>query len=1675
MEQILTHFRDGGSIFLQDDEIAQAIREHPEDFFALSQASVKRQFISCIAKNEKATCANFSSNFVKTLRLHDGLLEFSTKYPEQRHVFFENVDILNSCAGDFFTQEIMATDFSILDVLAEKMDFLFRSLLSAQEMKEANYAMHVTSKVFLCLDVYLEDLKHMRPSVFQERTNRMLEVCIFASKLEGIPVSIRKAVGLVFSVLLEAWESVSVHHKPLDYNKPQSKGYPIYYLYLKRTSTSITESARQISLHGVLCIIQGCLHRFLLNANAKYYAEILMNALLQSETTPDVDFYSFQIAEVLFSKLAKQEDTHLASLLLDVDTMKNFEVKFYETLEKDPFCNKKLMEKILSSFYSYSQKHFPCLKQNYQSIIENISWRHAFKYTALELFYANNLELRMDNVDSMIVHEAIQNIEERKITSVACRLLVVLLLTGPKCLEMLLHEIDASNCSEERRQIVISKVLAPLASKGKKSLDEVLACFAQKPLLLMKFLTSLDKRTLKKVKLTASLLEKLKAIQNFGDFPSRLACIVTLLELQEFRDDTLEALQGFLSHNTRPENVSSSTEINSFLTQLALRNSDVYVSSLQTIAKQLYPAGSLERRYTLIQLLCNGSADSSMLAPHTGLLISCCFENWPELRNLAYKALLKLDHAKISESLVMYQGNLVDELNSVKQKWCYGAGYVLALLYQSQWNKLSAEKKLSVTYFKVASWQGRAYCALQESIETGDFSGNSIHGILFLIRLLMPLLNGDRSPSEHWTQLYAMTCIQSIRICITLLEAFVGSCDSENDERGLDYDCRGHIVTHQQEAVERQVLSAISWLSLKEAADLLKSSICGYTETLPPDLIRKALWQLVRTILVSKHNGVISKCQLALKAISQECLSSTCDDLVKLPKGILTSMFGTDGISSKEGGRTLRRSQGLPFVFSALLESEQNILNKQLFPMCLKRIQEVICESDVTEEANTGKIENLDLPEKHIINSLNVLRQILSNNVLRAPIGPYIETLFKAIFLGLRSDTWAIRNSFIMTFAQLLGYMLHDNPMNRPCIYDMIEKYPGVISHASHILESLDPRNYSFSLILFARLKPVDVPSERYLEVVRCLVSILLTVIDSPNQLARHQVAVALRNLVDVHPTVIIKLIINKFMMITEKPSSRNAIHTLLVAMQKIAIACESCVWKAFDHPLQERILQVMQRQCDISSRNQVDFLVECVACDLFLSLAKNGLISSTLLAAFLDVLVGVGRQPGLSHKSSVAICHSRIHYSDFVAQSLLGILSMGNESQFTELTNAIIKLPNLHAILEAIQNEELLGSLMHNEAVRSTAILNCRRRGVCRALRLYYEKCVSPEKIEADFQKHISVTAENNIYHFLQEMVVTGALGIEWSLKREIIRFLAVLHNKKVCFGEVNFDIASIVPRFQEWSTSSNPLQVRLAVAEAILDIDSAHEIIYHSKDLCEVVTLLLIDCDQNVRHTIAAALSDQQRNIPHQDKYLHAGLQSEVALERHFLHIYAMKTSVGHAQHYLKMLMPDRTAVTKLFEAADPDMGECSIFDHEERNFYIEPILVSQYIASVLRSTALNFPENMIFPDEADLRAIVNPVLDCISSRTNMVDKVVKRPDISEIWSFCYMALLMGWTCFHACPSILHQVCLVIGPILESDKLKNLLKPELRVFLVDGGNAAPHDVCFLLSQKFLDTIGCH
>lgn len=273
----------------------------------------------------------------------------------------------------------------------------------------------------------------------------------------------------------------------------------------------------------------------------------------------------------------------------------------------------------------------------------------------------------------------------------------------------------------------------------------------------------------------------------------------------------------------------------------------------------------------------------------------------------------------------------------------------------------------------------------------------------------------------------------------------------EKDDEGKEdiiVDCRGHVYDRGHEQTESMMRLVVNntWLSIR-VASLCLQRVVALVETTLMEFsgVKSVCDDLVHALLLTKHNGIMRSVRAALTSLMEVLLRSRDLAFYGLPAHFLWLLLGSDGVSSEDPSRMLRRSQGLPHAILAILEAEDNRAPLVLLPETMRTLTRISKQRDAKETT-------VGLSQRS--NALNVLKFIFENKRFAECMLSYAEEGFAIATDGFDHTNWGVRNSSLMLFSAVLPRLIGQSVATaagmgaRTTLSSVLKRTPHCIEYA---------------------------------------------------------------------------------------------------------------------------------------------------------------------------------------------------------------------------------------------------------------------------------------------------------------------------------------------------------------------------------------------------------------------------------------------------------------------------------------------------------------------------------------------------------------------------------------------------------------------------------------------------
>jgi hypothetical protein len=122
----------------------------------------------------------------------------------------------------------------------------------------------------------------------------------------------------------------------------------------------------------------------------------------------------------------------------------------------------------------------------------------------------------------------------------------------------------------------------------------------------------------------------------------------------------------------------------------------------------------------------------------------------------------------------------------------------------------------------------------------------------------------------------------------------------------------------------------------------------------------------------------------------------------------------------------MRRSAGFAQAFLSILKAEPSGLPPVLLPVVLQHMLYFAFNASVPPEfARVARpagapVAPADVPERCRVHALNILKLLFHDSSLVRGLEAYVAPALHASVLGFQSGSWAVRNSSMMVFSEVV-------------------------------------------------------------------------------------------------------------------------------------------------------------------------------------------------------------------------------------------------------------------------------------------------------------------------------------------------------------------------------------------------------------------------------------------------------------------------------------------------------------------------------------------------------------------------------------------------------------------------------------------------------------------------------
>ncbi|KNC53278.1 thyroid adenoma associated [Thecamonas trahens ATCC 50062] len=287
-----------------------------------------------------------------------------------------------------------------------------------------------------------------------------------------------------------------------------------------------------------------------------------------------------------------------------------------------------------------------------------------------------------------------------------------------------------------------------------------------------------------------------------------------------------------------------------------------------------------------------------------------------------------------------------------------------------------------------------------------------------------------------------------------------------------------------------QHVMVMVWRAMKAATGLLgQIGAVGAVHSVVPGERVAALGELFQEVLVRvRHRGATEFAMEGLEVMAHALLSNKCiASLRSLPSEWLERALEVVA-SPATGASVTRRSAGLPFLFLALLRSE-NGRKRPLLCRAFEGLLDVV-EAPLPLHKQSADAAFDDAGVQPQVHAWNTLRALFRESQFGMVAARYLTRALQNVIEGFSSPRWAIRNVCTLTFSALLARSVGANKCrdqtaraNAIDAGEFFARHPRLDAYLLEQVESgttalesgggivLDPRLYP-ALVLLSHLLP---------------------------------------------------------------------------------------------------------------------------------------------------------------------------------------------------------------------------------------------------------------------------------------------------------------------------------------------------------------------------------------------------------------------------------------------------------------------------------------------------------------------------------------------------------------------------------------------------------------------------
>lgn len=362
---------------------------------------------------------------------------------------------------------------------------------------------------------------------------------------------------------------------------------------------------------------------------------------------------------------------------------------------------------------------------------------------------------------------------------------------------------------------------------------------------------------------------------------------------------------------------------------------------------------------------------------------------------------------------------------------------------------------------------------LQSDILLAVKNKNSLHGAL---TTLMLLLTDPCSPEFCALDLTQVNSLLNLlnETCLYLLDILCMKSKSTNfapsfgemGEAMVSLINAADDTEHLTITPAHQALFNCIWMNLKICCTFASELAVAYTGQLSRDQVVFSCGIVSHVLHKCRHKGAIQNAGLALASIVSKCLYEDTYPL-DLLLSTMKSVF-----NCAPGGTVSRKSAGVAILVHKILSSNHSLKNELFVTAMDKIIQVASSHVETTEE--TLKI---DLPQAI---AFHMLQFLIADSGLRVPMAAYLERITMLCFEKMQCQEWTVRNAALQVFGVLLPKLVGtkkqdcENQSSNVAFEEFFYQLPRIGDSLSSVLSPLHEGNTSVlvsALTLLSRLK----------------------------------------------------------------------------------------------------------------------------------------------------------------------------------------------------------------------------------------------------------------------------------------------------------------------------------------------------------------------------------------------------------------------------------------------------------------------------------------------------------------------------------------------------------------------------------------------------------------------------